>query len=498
LSKGVAAGVREGLSRGLKMAGEETRTKEEGLTQRELVNIFFRYHAVLKVARVYDLNNQIVQEQIQHLYDGLSSALEKEGEVVLRRRENSLYVNGVRVKFDYSNYHIYKFVSSEFQAKGIAAIAFSPGMPLDELRRFVTILLRKDLDPKSPYEGIIQAIDAEHIDHIITEKISPDELQVSPEKSAVRMYFAGISLLKDVFEKQKQRGAFNLNLTKRWMQSIFNHIIDDESFIYGLTNIKNFDEYTLNHSINVCILAVALGRRLGLTREEVSDLGVSAFLHDLGKLEVPKEILDKPAKLSDEERTIVEGHVHQGAEKLIELKSARRLPLRSVQVAMEHHLKVDLSGYPKYIRKKTTSLFSKIVKIVDYFDAITTKRVYRPRAVSREQALNVMRERSGDEFDPLLLKVFIGMIGAHPIGSLVVLDSGEIGIVFESNPHPAFQLRPKVKIIADIKKNMRDGEVVDLAEIDPGTAGFKRSIVKSLDPDQYGINVAEYFLAKAA
>ena len=480
-----------------KGAAERTRG-EEGLTQRELVNILLRYHAVVKVARVYDFNNQIVQEQIQLLFDGINAALEKEGEVVLRRRENSIYVNGVRVKFDYSNYHIYKFLAGDFQAKELAAIAFSPEMTLDELQRFVRILLRKDLDPKSPHAEIILAIDAEHIDHIMVEKIAPVELRVSREKSAVRMYFAGIALLKDVFEKQKQRGAFNLNLTKRWMQSIFNHLVDDESFIYGLTNIKNYDEYTLNHSINVCILGVALGRRLGLSREELSDLGVSAFLHDLGKLEVPKEILDKPAQLNEEERSIIEGHVHHGAEKLIELKSARRLPLRAVQVALEHHLKVDLSGYPKYIRKKTVSLFSQIVKIVDYFDAITTKRIYRPRVMTREDALAMMREKSGDEFDPLLLKVFVSMIGAHPIGSLVVLDSGEIGIVFEANPHPAFQLRPKVKIIAALKKSMVDGEVVDLAEIDPVTAKFRRSIVKSLDAERYGIRVADYFLAKAS
>ncbi len=482
----------------MRMGEVEKKKKEEGLTQRELVNILLRYHAVLKVARVYDFNNQIVQEQFQQLFAGLNAALEREGEVVLRRRENAIYINGTRVKFDYSNYHIYKFLSSDLQAKEIAALAFSPGMTLDEIQRFIKILLRRDLDPKDIHAAIVQAIDTEQIEHIIVEKIAPGELQLSREKSAVRMYFAGISLLKDTFEKQKQRGAFNLNLAKRWMQSIFNHIVDDESFVYGLTNIKNYDEYTLNHSINVCILAVALGRRLGLSREELSDLGVSAFLHDLGKLEVPKEILDKPALLSDEERSIVEGHVHHGAEKLIELKSARRLPLRAVQVALEHHLKVDLSGYPKYIKKKTVSLFSKIVKIVDYFDAITTKRVYRPRVMTREDALAMMREKSGDEFDPLLLKVFVTMIGAHPIGSLVVLDSGEIGIVFEANPHPAFQLRPKVKVIADLKRNMLDGEIVDLAEIDPVTAKFRRTIVKSLDADKYGISVADYFLAKAS
>lgn len=476
----------------------DQKTQEKaGLAQRDLVNILLRYHAVIKIGKVYDFNNQMVQDQLRQLYARLGDALEREGEIVLRIRQNSIYVNGVRVKFDYSNYHICKSLWNDFQAKEIAAIAFSPDMPAEELQRFARILLRKDLDPKHAYAQIIQDIDAEHIDHIIVEKIAPVELDVSREKSAVRMYFAGIYLLKEVFEKQKQRGAFNLNLTKRWMQSIFNHIADDESFIYGLTNIKNYDEYTLNHSINVCILAVALGRRLGLTREELSDLGISAFLHDLGKLDVPREILDKPSTLTEEEWAVVESHVQRGAEKLIELKSARRLPLRALQVALEHHLKADMTGYPRYVRKKTSNLFSKIVKIVDYFDAITTKRAYRTKTLTREDALSAMREKIGEEFDPLLLRVFVNMIGAYPIGSLVALDSGEIGIVFEANPNPAFQLRPKVKIIADENGHMVDGEAVDLSDLDPETVKFRRTIVKCLDADKYGIRTADYFLAKA-
>jgi len=476
----------------------DSKTQEQGLTQRELVNILFRYYAVLKIAKVYEFNNEMVQDQIGKLYASLQEPLQREGEIVLRLRQNSVYVNGVRVKFDYSNYHVFKFLSGDFQSKEIAAIAFSPELPEDEIRRFVQILLRKDLDPKAPHAQIIQAIDAERIDHIVVEKMAPVELQVSLEKSAVRMYFAGISLLKDVFEKHQQRGSFNLNLTKRWMQSTFNHIVDDESFLYGLTNIKNYDEYTLNHSVNVCILAIALGRRIGLSREELSDLGISAFLHDLGKMDVPKEILDKPARLSAEERVIVECHVQHGAEKLIQLKSARRLPLRAIQVAMEHHIRADMSGYPQYLRKKTTSLFSKIVKIVDYFDAITTNRVYRPRTLTREEALGEMKAKSGEEFDPVLLKAFVNMIGAYPIGSLVVLNTGEIGIVFEANPHPAFHLRPKVKIIADLQGRKFEGVVVDLTEIDAGTAAFKRTIIKPLDAEKYGVRVADYFLARAA
>lgn len=476
----------------------DLRTQEKaGPAQKDMIGVLIRYHSILKIGKVYDFHNRMVQDQIHQLYERLREILETEGEVVIRLRQNSILVNGNRVKFDYSNYHVYKFLSNDLRAKELAAISFSPEMPEEELQRFIRILLKKGLDPKGAYAQIIQDIDAEHIDQIIVERLSPDELSLSREKSAVRMYLAGISLLKDLFEKHKQRGALNINLTKRWMQSIFNHIMDDESFIYGLTNIKNYDDYTLNHSVNVCILSIALGRRLGLTREELSELGISAFLHDMGKVDIPKEILEKPSELTEDEWAVIEGHAQRGAEKLIELKSARRLPLRAVQVALEHHLKADMTGYPRYVRKKTTNLFSKIVKIVDYFDAITTKRVYRPKALTREDALRIMAEQRGVEFDSLLLGIFVNMIGAYPIGSLVALDSGEYGIVFEANPDPAFQLRPKVKIIADSQGQIEDGEVVDLSEINPATVKFHRTIVKCLDAEKYGIQPADYFLAKA-
>jgi HD-GYP domain-containing protein (c-di-GMP phosphodiesterase class II) len=480
-----------------KTTSVELTDQEKELTQKEAADILTRLQVVLKISKVYETNNRIVVDQLEQFFGILHDAIGREGEIVLRLRQNALYMKGVRVKFDYSNYHVYKYLQNELSSKELAAIEFCPGLTQEEIQRFVAILNRRDLDAKTAYDKILHALDVEQIDHITIEKSAPGEPQQSREKSAIRLYFSGIYLLKEVFERQKTTGTFNLNLAKRWMQSIFNHIVDDESFIYGLTNIKNFDEYTLNHSINVCILAIALGRRLGLTREELSDLGVSSFLHDLGKLDIPKEILEKPAQLDAAERAIIENHVHIGAEKLIQLKSTRRIPIRAVQVALEHHLKADLSGYPRYFKKRSTNLFSKIVKIVDYFDALTTKRVYRTKVFTRDDALSLMQEKSGEEFDPLILKVFISMIGAYPIGSLVALDSGELGIVFEANPHPAFHLRPKVKIIADADGNKVDGELIDLTEIAPETRKFRWTITKSLEADKYGIQPADYFLAKA-
>jgi putative nucleotidyltransferase with HDIG domain len=311
------------------------------------------------------------------------------------------------------------------------------------------------------------------------------------------MFFLGIIHLKETFDRDKKNESLPINTTRRLMQSIFNHIVDDESFLIGLTNLKNYDEYTLNHSVNVCILALALGRRLGLSRSELVELGIAAFFHDLGKLETPIDILNKPAGLSQEEREIMEQHPHQGAEKLIHLKEFRHLPLRAIHVALEHHIREDLSGYPHRLKKDDVNLFSKIVKVVDYFDALTTKRVYRKKAFTRAEALSLMLEHSGTEFNAAILKAFVNLMGVFPIGSMVALTTGELGIVADVNPDPKLMLRPKVKLIADAGGNLMDGEVVDLSDRNPETGRFPRTIVKILDQDAYGIEVSDYFLAQA-
>jgi len=147
------------------------------------------------------------------------------------------------------------------------------------------------------------------------------------------------------------------------------------------------------------------------------------------------------------------------------------------------------------IRK--TKRVREIVKIADVFDAITTKRPYRKKDFSRDDALNMMLEKSGEEFDPLILKVFVNMMGACPVGTLVLLNTGEIGIIFETNEDPTFMLRPEVKLITDQDGNKVDGEVVDLTERDPKTNTFTRSIIKNLDNNTYNIRIPDYFVNAA-
>jgi HD-GYP domain-containing protein (c-di-GMP phosphodiesterase class II) len=461
---------------------------------KDLLDILIQFYIVLKLAKVFEPNNRHLIERITLFFSAIRPIFQNHEDIQIQIQQDSVFINGIRLKFDFSTYHIFKFVLQEFQGRQIGSLSFISGLTEEEFVRFMIFLARKKISKDNPFEQLAEDFRTAAFRRIQITKISDAEQAELSEKNAMPTYFLGICHMKQLFKEDRE--GLNLYLTKRWIQSIYNHITNDESFLFGLLNIKNFEEYTLNHSVNVCILCLALGRRLGLTRKELVELGISAALHDVGKLDVPKEILEKPGKLDPQERAIIERHSHLGAIKLLQLKADQDIPLPAIQVALEHHCKADLSGYPKYIRRTHLTLYSKIVKIADYYDAITTKRVYRSKAFTHDEAIKLMLEKRKEEFDPIILEAFIRMMGLYPIGSLVLFDTGEIGIVFENNPHFLFAHRPKVKLITDALGNKMDGPVVDLTEVDADPKKFKRKIIKSLDQDKYDIQVADYFLAR--
>lgn len=460
------------------------------------VEMVIRLNVGLKSARIYEPNNRLFQRQAGLFLTLIKRSHSEFGDAHLTLRSNTIFFNNLRLKFGFANYHFFKFLIQELKKIEVGGINFGPETSEEELKLLLISLAKSEPKAAAVFETVYEDMKGRGIRHIRLEKILPADLASSRERYAARVFFLGITHLEEAFESENSEEKIRLSTTRRLIQSIFNHLVENESFVQGLTNIKNFHEYTLNHSLNVCILSLALGRRLGLDRNELMDLGISAFLHDFGKLDTPKEILEKPSRLDEQERQIIEKHPHQGAGKLVQFQEFKNLPLRAIHVALEHHIKEDLGGYPRYFKKQSANLFSKIVKIVDFFDAITTKRVYRTKSFTRSEALNLMLENSGTEFHPLLLREFVKMMGIYPVGSLVALSSGEIGIIVENNPEISFLLRPRVKLITDAAGNKRDGEVIDLGEVDPGGV-FLRTIVKTLNPDEYGVRVADYFLAQA-
>jgi len=465
-------------------------------------DIFIRLASAMRVAQIYEPNNLTFIRQVNLLFNLIQNILKNEGKAVFQFRENTLFFNTTRVKFDFRSYHNFKFLADELRKKEIGTLEFVPGLSEAELTQFVTLFIDEGIKKENPFENFEAALKEKGIGHILLEKVHPFEMtggvqEEQLQESAIKVFFKSIAHLKEVVEREKQKKRIWLKTTRRLMQSIINLVSQNESFMIGLTNIKNYDEYTLNHSTNVTVLAICFGRRLGLERKELVDLGVSAFFHDMGKLEIPPEILNKPGKLDDSEFDIMKTHSWHGAQKLACLKELSILPVTAINVAMEHHIWANQEGgsYPKYWRKDHIDFFSKMVKICDFFDAVTTARPYRKETATREDATSWMLEKIGTEFDAVLLKVFANMVGIYPIGSLVVLDTEEWGIVMETNTEIALIACPKVKIIADKDGNKIDGGIIDLAEKDPETEKFKKKIVKSLDPYKYDINVSEHFLA---
>jgi HD-GYP domain-containing protein (c-di-GMP phosphodiesterase class II) len=205
---------------------------------------------------------------------------------------------------------------------------------------------------------------------------------------------------------------------------------------------------------------------------------------------LPSELLNKTSAFSDEEFALVKKHAPFGVKELLNLKELDPLVIRSAIGAFEHHLNCDCSGYPRVKMSFALDIFSEIISIADRYDAMTSARVYRRKGLPPDTALAILLKDSGSKIGPVMLNFFIMMVGLFPVGTLVFLDSRELGLVCEGNP--GFVDRPKVRIIANgdgLKKNY----LVDLSERS-SDGQFKKSITKRLDPNMYEINLAEYLL----
>ena len=324
------------------------------------------------------------------------------------------------------------------------------------------------------------------------EQIRYDEL-ADQRKMAKKAYFMAVSVTKGVMNSIKSEQPTHLKKVKRVIQGIVDIILNEEASLLGLTAIKDFDEYTYNHCVNVSILAMTIGQKLGLDKNTLTKLGIAALFHDIGKVDVPIDILNKPSAFTDDEWTVVRRHPQMGVKAISKIRGLNELAASSMAVAFEHHISYDLTGYPVTKEKRMPNFFSRIVSIADQYDSMTSARVYSRVPYTPDKALSLMMERSGGQLDPLLFKIFANIIGLYPIGTLIMLDTRELGLVFESSPNPEKLDRPKIILITDAAGKRIAGKTVDLG--DKGQSGaYNRSIIKALDPKKYRINLAEYFL----
>lgn len=263
-------------------------------------------------------------------------------------------------------------------------------------------------------------------------------------------------------------------------------VIRNSGALSWLTQIRNRDDYTAEHSLRVAIMSIAFGKDLDLLEEELENLGVCGLLHDVGKVRVPLEVLNKEGRLTAEEFQAMRTHPTEG-KKL--LQSKRDVFAGAVDVAYSHHERVDGKGYPRGITSEKIPYFAKIVAITDAYDAITSNRCYRNGSSSLE-ALRIIYDDRGLHFDRELAERFVRFIGIYPPGHIAELNTGHIGIILSSQQD--HKLRPKVMIVRSTDKQTPMEKVIDLHEVQKLKDGTPLRIKEIHNDGAFGIDLQYY------
>ncbi|GAB7531756.1 HD-GYP domain-containing protein [Pseudomonas sp. 3A(2025)] len=280
-----------------------------------------------------------------------------------------------------------------------------------------------------------------------------------------------------MFSEAKMGRAMNVADVGLMVEEISNSILRHPHALISLSRLKNSDEYTYMHSVAVCALMVALARRMGMSEEQVRDAGVAGLMHDVGKMLMDPEILNKPGRLTDEEFTAMKAHPAAGL-KILE-QSQQVIPA-VLDVCLHHHEKFDGSGYPHGLKGEDISIFSRMGAVCDVYDAVTSDRPYK-KAWEAAHAIREMASWKG-HFDERIFQHFVKTVGIYPVGALVRLESERLAVVMEQSEHSL--LMPKVKVLMSV----RTRKPVEPRIIQLGKCRDADSIVKIESPTDWGLD----------
>lgn len=294
-------------------------------------------------------------------------------------------------------------------------------------------------------------------------------------------------IVSSFMDKIADGGGIDTKLAKEAVQACVNSVLHSPDAFLWLSQLKHKDEYTAQHSLNVCVLSIVLARHIGLKEEYLNNVGLCGMMHDMGKMLIPLEVLNKPGRLDPDELVIMQSHTTLGYELL---KSSEGMFYGAVETALTHHEHMDGRGYPNKINSNKLSYYSNIVAVADLYDAITSDRVYQ-KGRTHHEATKIMLDISGSHLDAKLVVKFIESLGTYPPGCYVELNDGSIAVVLEVSGQ--YKLRPKILLILDHMKNPTEETVIDLADMILDATGDSLTIKAIIDPRIYQIDTEKYY-----
>lgn len=442
-------------------AGDEAPERELGLA------LLTRFQGLLRAARLYDESNRAYRLQIDEFQATVAGA--REAETVLVGMGDAFYVNGVRLRAGAAQVALFRALQEEFTSRGLGALRLRRGLAGAEIAAFMRLFVAaRDTEQG---ERLPEAVAAAGIRCILPVRASelrssapgpedPETQEAQNERARAREIFErAVAGTRSLLARTARTGKPALRLARRLVQPVVDSVQKNEFSIVGMTAIKNHDEYTFAHCVNVSVLSVAMGHKLGLSRPALANLGVAGLLHDLGKLAVPTDVLRKPDALSPEEWQLIQRHPLEGVKLVGRMPGLSTLALDTMRVAFEHHLCTDGSGYPELPARRHPGAFTRIVTVADVFDALTAHRAYRWRPFTGYEALENLMSPDRARYDPAVLWALVNSVGLYPAGTLLLTVSAHV--VLSLSPNPADVRRPFCRVLERPDGTRLEGDAVE-------------------------------------
>jgi putative nucleotidyltransferase with HDIG domain len=430
-----------------------------------------RLAAGLRAAELYAPAHPLVQRSVAALGLAYGDHLSSATSVVVGFIGDDVVVNDTRLGRGSAS--LTGFVRS-LRGKQIEKITVHRGVTPEEVR-----ILLEELAVRRQPTPVGDRLIARGVRRIVIGKLAIEDVPENEVgiEAARRVYNTAVESAQQLWEQAKSGEKPDPTMARRIIDSLANIVNQDRTSLMALTALKKYDNYTFTHMVNVAVLAMAQALSLNLDGPLLREFGFAALMHDIGKVHTPLDVLNKPGRLTAEEFKVMKQHVVDGAHIL---RRTPEMPALAPIVAFEHHLKQDLSGYPENIGYRKLNVCTMIVSIADVFDALRSNRPYR-EGLATARIKSIMGEQGNPAFNQVLLRRFVNIMGLFPIGTIVRLNTAEVGVVTAEHPDDPF--RPQVKVLFDARGERLESPVLaNTWERDP-RGEFPRAVVESVDPD---------------
>ena len=435
-----------------------------------------RFAASLRSAQLYSKGHPIIGRNLESLWAAIQLLHGLESSIVIGLVGDEVIVDDMPM----AKAETLGPLVRRLQQTGVERITIDRGVTLDELSGFIEAVT--DVEKQNPEEA---AAAFPAFPHIRVGRVTVEqrvEGNLADMATIKRLYNDALSVAGSLWESAETEGKPDATMARTMIDGLAQAVAQNRTALLALTTLKNYDNYTFTHMVNVSILTMGQARGLGIDGPLLREFGLAALMHDIGKVKTPLEVLNKPDKLTDDEFTVMKRHVVDGAEIL---RKTPDIPALAPVVAFEHHLRMDGSGYPHGVTRASLNVGTMLCSIADVYDAMRSQRGYQ-QAFPTDRILQVLKRNDGQQFDQNLVRRFVQLIGIYPAGNLVRLNTGEIAVVIKV--HAPDPYRPHVRVLIE-----RDGTRVEIPyeltlwEVPAENADPQRpaSVVAPLDPKNY-------------